>query len=101
MSDTEEIAGIRWAVEQNERRVAALEGRVSSIAASMAGTDRAIQKLTALVTESLEFTSAYVAEVRKSLSSTEEHLVATRRAVEVMAEQQGRMLRELAELKKG
>lgn len=98
--DTLAVADIRLTVEMNERRIAALEGRVQSLSFSVSSMDKTIQRLTVLVTDSIEYTSAYVSEVRKSIASTEEHLVATRRAVEVMVEQQGRMLRELSELKK-
>lgn len=94
------IADVRHTVEQLERRVAGLEGRIGSTAGQLHSLDERVGKLTDLTRDVLEFSSAQVAELRKSLDSTEEHLRSVRATLDVTAEQQGRMLRELAELRR-
>lgn len=94
-------AETKYAIEQIERSVAGAHGRIDSFQGQMTSMNQKVQKLTTLCQEVLEFSQTQVAEVMRTLSTTEEHLHATKRSFEVMVEQQGRMLRELAEIKRG
>jgi chromosome segregation ATPase len=95
-----DLSEIRFTVEQIERRFAALEGRISSTVGQLHSLDDRMTKLTSLVKDVLEFSSAQVSELRRSLDSTEEHLRAVRATLDVTAEQNGRILRELGELRR-
>lgn len=94
------IADVRHTVETLERRFAGLEGRVDATIGRLAGIEERVGKLSALTQDVLEFSSAQVSELRKLFDTTEEHLRSIRGTLDVTAEQQGRMLRQLAELQR-
>lgn len=100
MSDAAAVADLRLTIEQIERRVEGAHGRLDSMAGRLNAMDDRIQRLTTLTQEALTFSSSQMSEVLRTLSTTEEHLHSMKRAFEVMTEQQGRMLRELAELQR-
>lgn len=97
---TAALADLRHTVEQLERRFAGLEGRLDSLNGRLFSSEERVTKLTDLTKHVLEFSGDQLAELRRSLDANEEHLKSIRATIDVTAEQNGRILRQLAELQK-
>ena len=100
MTTAADIADIRHTVEDVERKFAGLVGSFDAIRGQVQSMSGQMTKVTSLVQNMLEFNTAQISELRKSIDSSDEHLRSVRAMLHVFTEQNGRVLRELAELRK-
>ena len=91
-------ADLRYTIEEVQRSVASLEGKVQSMHGRINSMEDRLIKMTDLVKHSLEFNATQAADLRALMSSMESHMSGILKSLDVSTEQQGRLLRQYAEL---
>lgn len=97
-SEYDALVTLRYDVSVVEKRAEAAHGRVDAFVGRLHSLEEQQTKLTRIVSDVLAHSQTLQTELLRSLHATEESLAALRRTTDVMAEQQGRLLREVAEL---
>jgi DNA repair ATPase RecN len=95
-----EYALLRHTVEAVEKRTEAAHGSIEAINGRLFSLDLQTRKLTKLMHDALEYMQTLQTEMLRSLHASEEAMAQTRKVVDVMAVQQGRLLQEVAELQR-
>lgn len=92
---------LRYDIEQVQRTVAGIEGRLDSTVGRLNSLEDRLSKMTDLVKHSLEYSATQAADLRALMASMDSHVAAILKSLEVSTEQQGRLLRQYAELAEG
>lgn len=95
-----EYALLRYTVETVEKRAEAAHGSIEAINGRIFSLENQTRKLTKLMADALEYMQTLQTEMLRSLHTSEEAMMQTRKVVDVMAIQQGRLLQEVAELQR-